>query len=38
MKILWQSVAPWYGSGYGTQTRFTTQLLKELGHDVIIAS
>jgi len=38
MNILWQSVAPWHGTGYGTQTAGACKLLKELGHDVIISA
>lgn len=38
MKIIWQSVAPWVKSGYGVQTYYVTQILKRLGHKVIISA
>ncbi len=37
MRILWQSVAPWYPSGYGVQTAEICPRLKDLGHEVIIS-
>lgn len=37
MRIVWQSVAPWHSTGYGTQTKHVTQILKQLGHHVIIS-
>lgn len=33
MKFLWQSNAPWAGTGYGTQTRLMLRALKGLGHE-----
>jgi len=38
VKILWHSVAPWVGSGYGTQTGQATPRIKALGHDVAISA
>ena len=37
MKILWHSVSPLIGSGYGTQTALWTPALKAAGHDVAIS-
>lgn len=33
MKFLWQSNAPWAGTGYGVQTRLMLDALKGLGHE-----
>lgn len=33
MKILWQSNAPWYHTGYGQQTMMLCRALLELGHE-----
>lgn len=38
MRILFQSVAPWYPSGYGKQTAGVSRILQDLGHSVIIAA
>jgi FkbM family methyltransferase len=38
VKILWHSVAPWVGTGYGQQTATFTPRLKALGHDVAISA
>ncbi len=38
MKILWHSVAPWVGTGYGQQTATFAPRLKALGHDVAISA
>lgn len=38
MKILWNSIAPWVGTGYGNQTRLFTSRIRDLGHDVAIAT
>src|SRR5574338_325427 len=38
MKILWSSVAPWIGTGYGQQTRLFTPRIRDLGHDVALAA
>jgi FkbM family methyltransferase len=38
MKLLWHSVAPWVGTGYGQQTATFTPRLKALGHDVAISA
>jgi glycosyltransferase involved in cell wall biosynthesis len=37
MKILWHSVHPKVGSGYGQQTDVVTRALKRAGHDVVIS-
>lgn len=37
MKICFNGNSPWSSTGYGTQTRITTQLLKKSGHDITIA-
>lgn len=37
-RILWHSVAPWAGSGYGQQTRVFTPRLRDLGHHVAISA
>ncbi len=37
MKILWHSVKPTIGSGYGTQTALWAPALKAAGHDISIA-
>jgi glycosyltransferase involved in cell wall biosynthesis len=34
MKLLWESNAPWAGTGYGQQTRLLLSALREQGHDV----
>lgn len=36
-KILWHSVKPTIGSGYGTQTALWAPALKAAGHDVSIS-
>lgn len=33
MKFLWQSNAPWAGTGYGQQTKLMLSALKQLGHE-----
>lgn len=33
MKLLWQSNAPWVGTGYGVQTKLILKKLLEYGHD-----
>jgi len=33
VKFLWQSNAPWAGTGYGQQTKLMLSALKQLGHD-----
>jgi len=38
MRILWHSVSPFIGSGYGKVTRYVTKGLVELGHKVIISA
>ncbi len=38
IKILWHSVAPWVGSGYGQQTATFTKRIHEAGHDVAISA
>jgi FkbM family methyltransferase len=38
VKILWHSVAPWVGTGYGQQTATFTPRLRALGHDVAISA
>src|SRR6266498_490712 len=38
MKILWHSVSPWTGTGYGTQTGLFTPRIRDLGHDVAISA
>lgn len=38
MKILWHSVAPFVGTGYGMQTGLFTKRIKALGHDVAISA
>ncbi len=38
MHILWQSVAPWYPTGYGNITYVVCKMLQELGHDVKISA
>lgn len=37
-KILWHSTAPWANSGYGTQTKIFTRLLRDAGHEVTIST
>ena len=37
MKILWNSVAPWIGTGYGQQTAQVCRRLRDAGHDVAIS-
>jgi FkbM family methyltransferase len=37
-KILWHSVAPWVGSGYGSQTATFAPRIKALGHDLAISA
>lgn len=34
MRVLWSSNAPWAGTGYGTQTKYATESLRRLGHQV----
>jgi glycosyltransferase involved in cell wall biosynthesis len=36
MRILWSSVSPFVGSGYGMQTAVATKRLRAMGHDVAI--
>jgi glycosyltransferase involved in cell wall biosynthesis len=38
LKILWQSVAPWYPTGYGNITAIVCKILQELGHEVKISA
>src|SRR5574337_1314315 len=38
MKILWSSVAPWIGTGYGQQTRLFTPRIRDLGHHVALSA
>jgi len=38
VKILWHSVAPWVGTGYGTQTGLFTPRIAAAGHDVAISA
>lgn len=38
MKLLWHSVGPWVGSGYGNQTATFAPRLKAQGHDVAISA
>lgn len=33
MRFLWESNAPWAGTGYGQQTKLMLPALRELGHD-----
>lgn len=35
MRFLWQSNAPWAGTGYGQQTRIVLRALKAAGHDPV---
>ena len=37
-RILWHSVAPWAGSGYGQQTRVFAPRVRDLGHHVAISA
>lgn len=38
MKIVWNSVAPWIGTGYGQQTKLFTPRLRDLGHHVALST
>lgn len=38
LKILWQSNAPWAGSGYGVQTDIFTRKMLTEGHKVVVAA
>ena len=38
MRILWHSVHPAVGSGYGTQTATFTPRIKDMGHDLAISA
>ena len=38
MKILWHSVAPWWGTGYGQQTAEWVPRLASLGHEVAVSA
>jgi FkbM family methyltransferase len=38
VRILWHSVAPWVGSGYGQQTATFAPRIAALGHDVAISA
>jgi FkbM family methyltransferase len=38
VKVLWHSVAPWVGSGYGQQTAINVPRIQALGHDVAISA
>lgn len=38
MKVLWHSVAPWVGSGYGQQTAQAVPRIKACGHDIAISA
>jgi FkbM family methyltransferase len=38
MKLLWHSVGPWVGTGYGQQTATFTPRIAALGHDVAISA
>lgn len=33
MKFLWESNAPWAGTGYGAQTKLVVKALREFGHE-----
>src|SRR5687767_2357869 len=35
MRFLWQSNAPWVGSGYGVQTKLMLNALKRIGHEPV---
>lgn len=35
MRLLWQSNAPWAGTGYGVQTRLMLGALRDLGHEPV---
>lgn len=37
-RILWHSVSPWAGSGYGQQTRTFAPRIRSLGHDLAISA
>ncbi|HEY5985581.1 MAG TPA: FkbM family methyltransferase [Streptosporangiaceae bacterium] len=37
MKILWHSVAPYVGTGYGQQTGIFAPRIRDLGHDVALS-
>lgn len=37
MKILWNSVAPWIGSGYGQQSSLFVPKIRDAGHDVALS-
>ncbi len=37
-KIVWHSCCPWAPSGYGTQTKIWTRVLRDMGHQVTISS
>lgn len=38
IKIIWHSVAPWVGTGYGQQTGQATPRIKAAGHDIAISA
>jgi FkbM family methyltransferase len=38
IRILWHSVAPWVGSGYGQQTAQAVPRIKACGHDIAISA
>ena len=38
MRIMWNSVAPWVPTGYGTQTKQVVQRLLGAGHQVAISA
>jgi FkbM family methyltransferase len=37
LKVLWHSVSPWTGTGYGTQTGLFAPRIRDLGHDVALS-
>ena len=37
MKIIWHSVAPWIGTGYGQQSAQVLRRLRDAGHDVAVS-
>ena len=38
MRILWHSVPPFIGTGYGTQTKIMLRALKRMGHEVAVSA
>lgn len=37
MRILWAGIGPGHATGYGQQTAVTTRLLRDAGHEVVLA-